>query len=146
MYTHAHEYSQLLGTISTDQFQAALDRFSLGKFLHAEPIPFGLSKRNIFLTSTTGQYILRGSPHHPDQFYCEQFFAQGLHELTRVPAPWPYLVDPTTGIFGWSYAIMPRMPGLQLADPAVKRYLPEKERRGIARALGENLAHMQKLS
>lgn len=146
MFTYEYTYSQLLGTISTDQFQAALDRFGLGKFLHAEPIPFGLSKRNIFLTSTSGQYVLRGSPHHPDQFYREQFFARKLHERTCVPVPWPYLIDSTKDIFRWSYAIMPRMPGLQLADSTVKRYLPDAERRGIACALGQNLARMQDLT
>jgi hypothetical protein len=35
------------------------------------------------------------------------------------------------------------MPGLQLADSQVKAQLGSADRRGIARALGENLAHMQ---
>jgi hypothetical protein len=35
------------------------------------------------------------------------------------------------------------MPGLQLADPQVKAQLEFTDRRGIARALGENLARMQ---
>lgn len=38
---------------------------------------------------------------------------------------------------------MPRMPGLQLADPQVKAQLEPAESKGIARALGENLAAMQ---
>lgn len=53
---HAYEYSKHLGLISRDQFQAALNRFGLGKFLHAEPIPFGLFGQNVFLTSTEGEF------------------------------------------------------------------------------------------
>jgi hypothetical protein len=40
-----------------------------------------------------------------------------------VPVPWPYLIDPTPDIFGWSFVLMPRMPGLQLADPQMKKQL-----------------------
>ena len=28
-----------------------------------------------------------------------------------MPAPWPYHIDDTTDIFGWPYALMPRLPG-----------------------------------
>jgi hypothetical protein len=42
-----------------------------------------------------------------------------------------------------SYAIMPRMPGLQLADDnARKKSLPKEERHALARAMGKNLALM----
>jgi len=142
----ALEYSQRLGMITTDQFQAALDRLDLGRLLHAEPIPFGLSKRNVFLTTTKGEYVFRGAPHYPHQFASEHFFAQKLHEQTSVPIPWPYLFDPSNDIFGWSYAIMPRMPGLQLVDPKVKANLSREDRIEIACAMGENLAHMQELT
>jgi hygromycin-B 7''-O-kinase len=140
---YARKYSLRLGVISPEQFQAALDRFHLGKFLHAELIPFGLSQRNIRLVSTTGSYVFRGNPHYEHQFPTEHFFAQQLHEKTRVPVPWPYLFDLTSDIFGWSYAIMPLMPGLQLADPEVQQQLSHEDRCGIARAMGENLARMQ---
>jgi hypothetical protein len=49
---HTYEYSKHLGLLSSDQFQMALNRFGLGKFLHAEPIPFGLFGQNVFVTST----------------------------------------------------------------------------------------------
>ena len=69
---HTREYSKDLGLLSPDQFQAALSRFGLGNFLHAEPIPFGLFGQNVFLTSTVGEFVLRGRPHFPWQFpiYC----------------------------------------------------------------------------
>jgi len=126
-------------------FQAALNRFSLGTFVKAEPVPYGLFGQNVFLTSTEGEFVLRGAPHFAWQFPTEQFFVQLLHERTQASVPWPYLIDPAKDIFGWSYAVMPRMPGLQLADIEVKSALSEEDRRGIARAMAENLALMQKL-
>jgi hygromycin-B 7''-O-kinase len=140
------KYSERLGTLSEEQFQAVLDRFDLGRFIHAEPISFGLFGQNVFVSSTKGEYVLRGAPHFWWQFPTEQFYARQLHEHTRVPVPWPYLVDTASDIFGWSYALIPRMPGVQLADPEIYRQLAVEDRRGIARALGENLALMQELS
>lgn len=139
-------YSQRLGEISDQQFQAALDRFHLGHFIKAEAIPFGSFGQNIFVTSTEGEYVLRGEPHFWWQFPTEEFYTRLLHERTRVPVPWPYLIDPMPDIFGWSYVLMPRMPGLQLIDPQIKERLSAAERLGIAQALGENLAHMQEVT
>lgn len=138
-------YSQRLGMISDAQFQAALDRFHLGRFIRAEAIPFGNFGQNVFVSSTAGEYVLRGQPHFWWQFPTEQFFARQLHERTHVPVPWPYRIDSTADIFGWSFVIMPRMPGLQLDDPQVKERLGSAERREIAQALGENLAQMQEV-
>lgn len=139
----AKTYSQRLGVITDEQFQAALDRFNLGRFIKAEAIPFGMWGQNVFVSSSEGEYVLRGQPHFAWQFPTEQFYTQFLHEHTSVPVPWPYLLDTTTDIFGWSFVLMPRMPGLQIADPQVQKQLRPAERLGIARALGENLAHMQ---
>ena len=63
-----------------------------------------------------GDYVLRGRPHFAWQFPTERFYARFLREQANVPAPWPYQIDPDTDIFGWSYVLMPRMPGLQLAN------------------------------
>ncbi len=139
-------YGERLGQISDEQFQKALERFSLGTFLQAEPVSFGLWGQNIFLSSTEGEYVLRGSPHLWWQFPTEQFFAPLLHERTQVPVPWPYQLDYAEDIFGWSYALMPRMQGLQLASTEVQSQFSAKDKRGIARALGENLARMQDLT
>ncbi|MGI8914806.1 MAG: hypothetical protein ACR2JY_13670 [Chloroflexota bacterium] len=46
-------YSSRLERIAPVQFQAALDRFGLGRFLQAAPIPFGLFGQNVFLTGAT---------------------------------------------------------------------------------------------
>ena len=92
------EYSKRLGNISDEQLQRALDYFGLGKFLHAEPIPFGLFGQNLFITSTAGDFVLRGVPHYDWQFLTEKFFIEQLHERTQVPVPYPYLLSPSTEI------------------------------------------------
>lgn len=105
-------YSQRLGVITDEQFQAALDQFHLGRFIRAEAIPSGLWGQNVFVSSTEGEYVLRGQPHFAWQFPTEQFYARYLYERTSVPVPWLYLLDVGTDIFGWNFVLMPRMPGL----------------------------------
>jgi hygromycin-B 7''-O-kinase len=139
-------YSERLGAIADEQLQAALDRWDLGRLVAAEPISFGAFGQNVFLTSTSGEYVLRGAPHYPWQFPTERFYVDLLHERTDVPVPWPYRYDPTPDIFAWSYVIMPRMPGLQLGDAEVRARLSEDDQRDMARAMGENLAAMHRLT
>src|SRR5258707_2221396 len=71
---------------------------------------------------------------------------QHLHEQTQAPVPWPYLLDRSTDLFGWSYVIMPRLPGLSLASQEVKQRRTEHERRRIAGALGTTLAELHTLT
>ncbi len=140
------EYSKRLGTISTKQFQAALDHFTLGQFMSAEAVPFGLFGQNVFVTSTAGEFVLRGAAHYDWQLPTEQFIARLLHEQTNVPAPWPYLLDSDESIFGWryGYAIMPRLPGLQLVNKEAAKTLSRQDRKDIAFALGKNLREIQR--
>jgi aminoglycoside phosphotransferase (APT) family kinase protein len=138
----ARLYSERLGRIADRQLQDALDRHRLGRLLGAEPVPHGHFGQNLFLRSTTGEHVLRGNPSFPGQFAAEAFFVGLLSRSARAPVPEPYLLDPATDIFGWSYVIMPRMPGLQLSDPDVRDRLDATGKRGIARALGDNLANM----
>ena len=140
------EYSQRLGNISNKQLQAALSYFELGEFLSAEPIPFGLFGQNLFVTSTVGEFVLRGVPHYDWQFPAEKFFAELLHIKTHVPVPYPYLFNTSPEIFGWPFVIMPKMPGLQLADSQVVARLSMDERREIAKALAAMLIEIQTLT
>src|SRR5215210_7844751 len=142
----AREYSRRLGSIDDEQFRSALERLGLGEFVRAEPVAGGLFGQNVFLTSTLGEYVLRGAPHYDWQLPAERFFARLLHERTRAPVPWPYILDPGDDIFGWSYALMPRMPGLKPSDIAAGEALTSDERLGMARAMGENLALMHLLN
>ena len=140
------KYSQRLGNISDEQLQNALSYFELGEFLSAEPIPFGLFGQNLFVTSTVGEFVLRGVPHYDWQFPAEKFFTEQLHTKTRVPVPYPYLFNPAPEIFGWAFVIMPKMPGLQLADSQVVARLSMDERREIAKALAAMLIEIQTLT
>ena len=140
------EYSQRLGNISDEQLQEALRYFDLGEFLRAEPIPFGLFGQNLFVTSTVGEFVLRGAPHYDWQFPTEKFFIDQLQTKTRVPVPYPYRFNPAPEIFGWTFVMMPKMPGLQLADSRVVNHLSTDERRGVARALAAMLVEVQTLS
>jgi aminoglycoside phosphotransferase (APT) family kinase protein len=139
------EYSKRLGSISMQQFQKALDHFNLGQFIRAEAIPFGLFGQNVFVTSSAGEYVLRGAAHYDWQFPKEQFVANLLHERTDVPVPWPYLLDTDEAIFGWKYGyvLMPRMSGLQLANADVLKTISFQDRNVIAQTLGENLRQIQ---
>ena len=141
----SREYSKRLGVISPEQLQAALDRFDLGELRDATPAPGGLFGQIILLTTSTGAYAFRGHP-HPGQLRRERYVADLIHERTRVPIPWPYLVDERTDIFGWEYAQMPRMPGEQLADGDVRQRLTPDDRIGIARAMAECLASLHEAS
>ena len=119
-----------------------MSRFGLGDFVEATPVARGLFGQNVFVTSTKGQYVLRGAPHFPWQFPKERFGATLLHERTKVPVAYPYLLDPSTDVFGWSYLLMPRMPGISPTDSQ----LPKADQVDIARAMGRNLAQMHALT
>jgi hygromycin-B 7''-O-kinase len=138
------QYSERLGTLTHDQLQRALDRFDLGQLIGAEPAPGGLFGQIVLIESTAGRYALRGHP-HPGQLERERYVAELIHTRSNVPAPWPYLVDDATNIFGWPYAIMPRLPGTQLADGDVRKTLTDGDRTGIVVALAECLAAMHSI-
>ncbi len=152
-------YSARLGAISDAQFAAATQRLGVGDFVRAEPVSTGLFGQNVFLTTTKGAFVLRGAPHwvkgpndaayRPEdrwQFRKEAYFVARLHEETQTPAPWPYLVDEASDIFGWPYAIMPRMPGTCFDDHSIREALGPEDQRRVAAALGATLAEMQRLT
>jgi aminoglycoside phosphotransferase (APT) family kinase protein len=108
------EYSKRLGVISPEQLQAALDQFYLGRLISAESAPGGLFGQNIFLETTSGDYVFRGHPHGDWHLPTEQFFVNLVHKSTGAPVPWPYFVGDSRGLFDWptsNFAIMPRLPG-----------------------------------
>ncbi len=65
-------YSERLGVLDDRQFQAALARLGLGDFVRADPVSGGLFGQNVFVTSTTGAWVLRGAPHYDWQFPAER--------------------------------------------------------------------------
>lgn len=140
------KYSERLGFISDKQFQQALDRFHLGTFIKAAPISQGLFGQNVYLTSTKGEFVLRGVPHYPWQFRSEKLFADLLHDKTGVPVPYPYLLETDTTILGWEFVIMPRMKGINLSDNSDETDFSQEDRVGIAEAQGIVLREAQKLT
>jgi aminoglycoside phosphotransferase (APT) family kinase protein len=132
-------YSQRLGVLRGEQLQAALERFDLGRLVDAAPAQGGLFGQNVFVTSTRGEWVLRGCPHFPWQLPKERLAARLIHEATRLAAPWPYLLEESPALFGWSWALMPRLPGVW---PPVDR--PECGA-GCAAALGRGLADLHAL-
>ena len=133
-------YSERLGVLTGAQLQAALDRFDLGALRDAAPLPGGLFGQNVFVTSTRGEWVLRGCPHFDWQLPKERLAARLIHERTSLAAPWPYLVEGSPEIFGWSFALMPRLPGgVAPAEPG------GEEGRAVAEALGDGLARLHEL-
>lgn len=136
------EYSQRLGTLTGAQLQGALDRFGLGTLLEARAAPGGLFGQNVLLRSTAGSFVLRGAPHYDGQFERERFFSRAVHEHTQAEAPWPFLIERSPGIFGWSFALMPAFDGLHLGDGSVRKALSPDERVALAAAMGAYLAQL----
>ncbi len=152
-------WSNRLGAISDSQFQAVADRLGLGRFLHAAPVTSGLFGQNVYVTTTAGEFVLRGAPHWVKgidetdyrqedrwQFTKEQFFVRQLHEHTQAPAPWPMLHDTGADLLGWPYLVMPRMPGQCFDERSILKALAPADRLEVAAALGTMLAEQQRLT
>jgi hygromycin-B 7''-O-kinase len=133
-------YSERLGVLTGAQLQAALDRFDLGALVDAAPLQGGLFGQNVFVTSTRGEWVLRGCPHFDWQLPKERFAARLIAERTSLAAPWPYLFEESPALFGWSFALMPRLPG-RLAP----RGPGGEDGRAVAEALGAGLARLHEL-
>lgn len=141
-------YSERLGEITDEQLQAALDRFGLGRLLAAEPIANGLFGQNLLLETSSGGFIFRGAPHwNPAgeddwQFQKERFFSRLANQSPAAPlVAWPYLLEESRDIFGWGYALQPRLPGGPVSQPMGENYSPD-EQRVMARDLGAALGRL----
>ena len=155
------EYSKRLGRISDEQFAGATKRLGVGTFVKAAPATSGLFGQNVFLTTSEGEFVLRGAPHWVDlsregpwkferndlwQFSKEICFANLLHEHTDAPVSWPQLLDRESDIFGWPYIIMPRMPGTCFDERQLRKTISPEQRQSAARAMGSMLVRLQKLA
>ncbi len=102
--------------VTNRKLQLMLDRFHLGKLISSSKTTEGVSGQTLFVTTTMGLYVLKGKPLFMGQFIEEKFFIDNLNERTELLLPYPYMVDETIDIFGWSYALMPRLNGFNLID------------------------------
>ena len=107
----ARRYSDRLGTIANAQLQQACDTFDLGLLESAEPASAGLWGQNILLSTTAGEFVLRGHPQPPHQFAKERAVAAAINARSSLPVPWPYHLSNDTELFGWPYAILPHLTG-----------------------------------
>lgn len=140
------DYAGSLGKISGEQFDRALRKLNLGGFIKAEKASGGVVGQNVFLTSTKGEFVFRGRPFYEEQFDVEKFMVDNLHKHTKVHVAYPYLIDNSAEIFGFKYAIMPKLKGIQIANGGtlIMKFSKE-ERLKIVRAMVEILIEMQQL-
>ncbi len=144
MSLEPRKYSERLGVLDADQLQAACDAFGLGTITDAEPAVGGLFGQNVIMTTSEGKFVLRGCPHGHVQLTKERVVARFIHETSSLPAPWPYEVSEDTETFGWTYAVMPCLPGE--AGMSLWEGCDDRARHAIAIATGEALARMHEAS
>jgi aminoglycoside phosphotransferase (APT) family kinase protein len=140
MSLESRTYSERLGVIDPDQLQAVADEFGLGRVTAAEPAHAGLFGQILFLTTTVGEYAMRGNPHGHAQLIKERLVARLIHEQSSLAAPWPYNVCEDTDLFGWTYAVMPRLPGTTGSE--LWKAGDAEQRTALAAACGEALARL----
>src|SRR5437879_12341262 len=112
--------------------------FELGDVISAEAMAGGLFGQNLALTTTEGDFVLRGNPHGHVQLTKERRVAQLIDENSSLPAPWPYEVTDDTEIFGWTFAIMPPLDGE--SGDAIREAVGDRQRVPLQRAPGQALA------
>lgn len=132
-------YSERLGSIDDEQLQRACDLFDLGALRGASPATAGLWGQNILIETARGEFVLRGNPQDPEQFAREEVVAGVIHAGSSLPVPWPYWVCDDLELFGWPFAIMPRLPGMmgstlwEMADDPGKLGLAAAHGRALSR-------------
>jgi aminoglycoside phosphotransferase (APT) family kinase protein len=136
------KYSERLGVLDADQLQAACDVFDIGTVTDAETPIGGLFGQNVILTTNQGRFVLRGNPHGHVQLTKERVVARFINDRSSLAAPWPYQVSDDIEIFGWTFAVMPCLPG----EPGTVLWETEDDRIALAIATGEALARMQEAS
>ncbi|HEU5140787.1 MAG TPA: aminoglycoside phosphotransferase family protein [Bacillales bacterium] len=132
--------SHPLGKITDGPLQRMLDRFDLGELLSSEKTANGVLGQTMFVSSSTREYVLKGNPIFQGQFVEEKFFAENLRKRTKVPVPVPYMVDESDDIFGWPYALMPRLSGHHLTTGDIQA--PDQIK--MAELLAEALVELHK--
>ncbi|MBN3523610.1 phosphotransferase family protein [Paenibacillus apiarius] len=134
--------SNQLGEITDEQLQLMLDRFDLGKLVSAEKTAHGVMGQTMFITSSAGEYVLKGNPIFQGQFREEKFFVEHLATRTNAAVPAPYLIDDSDDIFGWSYSLMPRLSGIHLNAPQLQASLHAEDNKEIAQLLAATLVEL----
>ncbi|WP_284139363.1 aminoglycoside phosphotransferase family protein [Virgibacillus sp. LDC-1] len=129
--------SNKLENINDQQIKQMVDKQGLGQFISAQRTAQGAMGQTMYVCTTKGDYVLKGNPLYEGQLKEEKYFIEQLHKHTDIPVPVPYILDESEDIFGWNYAIMPRLSGYHLTDKQLYEKLPYEEKIKIA----ERIAH-----
>lgn len=79
--------------------------------LSFKPTEHGVMKQTLVIHTSTGDYIFKGNPLYQGQWKEEQYMIEQLKKRTETPVPTPYIIDTAEDLFGYSYVIMPLLPG-----------------------------------
>src|SRR5690606_5091526 len=131
--------SNKLGNIRNEQLQATLVKFKLGTLLSAKKTEQGAMGQTMFIISTKGEFVFKGNPLYKGQLEEEKYFIEQLRQRTEVPVPFPYLIDDSTDIFGWKYALMPLLKGKHLTDSTLQHTMNTKDKCSIAQSIADAL-------
>ncbi|MGY5344808.1 aminoglycoside phosphotransferase family protein [Paenibacillus glucanolyticus] len=142
MTTEIFFSANMIGVLTNEQLQRMLNRFNLGNLISYQETSKGVGKQTLFVSTTSGDYVLKGNPLYEGQFKEEKFYVDNLNKLTNLPVPYPYIVDEQEDIFGWTYAIMPRLPGMHFTDQNQKEKLNKEEKKRIVELLVNCLCEM----
>ncbi|WP_342428393.1 aminoglycoside phosphotransferase family protein [Paenibacillus sp. FSL L8-0158] len=144
MTTTIYFSSNRLGEVTIDQVQRMLNRFDLGRLLSYEKTAEGVLGQTLYVSSTAGQFVLKGNPLFPGQWVEEKFMVEQIQARTRIPVPTPYLVDHTEDIFGWSYAVMPRLYGHHIHTPELQAKLTSLDKQQMVEMLATVLLELHR--
>lgn len=122
--------------------QKMLSRWGLGTLHSYKPTKHGVMKQTLFIHTSTGDYVLKGNPLYSGQWKEEQFMIQQLKQHTKAPVPTPYVIDSAEDLFGYSYVIMPLLPGVHYHDLDILT-LSEAEHQVILSKLAAALHELQ---
>ncbi|MEC0233349.1 aminoglycoside phosphotransferase family protein [Paenibacillus kribbensis] len=142
MTTTIYFSSNRLGEVTDNQLQRVLDRFDLGRLLSSEKTAEGVMGQTLYISSTAGQFVLKGNPLFSGQWVEERYMVEQLHRRTSIPVPAPYLVDDAEDIFGWSYAVMPRLYGEHIHTLKPQAKLTSLDKQQIAEKLAVALLEL----
>lgn len=131
-----------IGHVTDEQLQVMLNRHHLGNLISAEKTSEGVGNQTLFINSSQGSYVLKGNPLYAGQLAEEKFYTDCLQEYTSLPLSTPYLLDESIDIFGWSYAIMPRLHGVHMNEPQLRARLGAADRIDIASSAANILNEM----
>lgn len=134
------KYSERLGVIEPDQLRQAAHEWDLGEVVDAYSPTASPLGQNIVLETTNGRYVLRGNPRGHVQLTKERRVAAFVHERSSLAVPWPYEICEDATVFGWTYAILPWLPGAPGAE--LWPMLDDGGRVALAASAGEALARL----